>query len=517
MLLFYSKRIRIAFIIVLMAISAKLNAQSGGNPVFRIEQAADKDALSLSKRSYPSVRNITIALNPDTSESILFPGIEFGDISLSKEKTAFSAFPIALFEFGYSNLDNMVHTSAGGFALNGKWGKFSLLTSFIGGGLDQPAYLDDFTDSLGVISSFGRNLSDSGKAFFMPSLALRFDASRIFNFELGYGKNAFGNGYRSLFLSETAFNYPYLKIETNVWRIKYTNLFSWLKDIRVDPSDPNSFRDKFSSTHYLNWAVSPRFNIGLFETIVWQATDTLSNRGFDPNYLNPIIFYRPVEFSIGSPDNAIIGLDLSYKAFRNSLIYGQLVFDEFLLSEFRAREGWWGNKWGAQIGVKMYDPFGFSNSFFRAEFNFARPFTFTHGSVLQNFAHFNQPLAHPLGTNFYEGILQAYHERGDWFFEAQWNYGIFGRDPDSLNFGGDIYRSYANPAETYGNETAQGIKTQLFYQRLAGGLILNRALNLRATVYYIYRRQDTEFSAINNEHIFGLRIATELFRSTTDF
>ncbi len=455
---------------------------------------------------------------PDSGPSILFNSTDFDFWSKSdSDRAGFAILPIVQLEGGYSTQADAIYETSGGFAISASKGKFKLNADFIGGALAQPQYLNTFTDSLGVLPSRGRNLSSSGTAFLMPSAALNFKANDIFTFELGYGKNFFGNGHRSLFLSDAAYNYPYLRIETDVWNIKYINLFSALQDISADPSDPSAYRDKFSSTHYFNWAISPRFNVGLFETIIWQGSDTLSERGFDPNYLNPIIFFRPVEFSIGSPDNAIIGLDLSFKASSNMMLYGQLVFDEFLLSEFRARDGWWGNKWGAQIGFKSIGVFGLEKSFLRGEFNLARPFTYTHGSVLQNFGHYNQPLAHPLGTNFYEGLIQAYYEKENYFFEGQWNYALYGRDPDSLNLGGDIYRSYANPAEIYGNEIGQGVQSQLFYQRLAAGIILNRKINLRASAYYIYRRLNQDGSSINNEHIFGVRLATELFRTYTDF
>jgi hypothetical protein len=480
----------------------------------------DVSDFDIKHRTFGSaVQNLMREPSPsDTSRLLPSLGSEFFTKNDSG-KAKFSVIPLVALESGFSSSNDLVFESSGGIAVRASWKKFSFIGDVRGGFLDQPTYLKSFTDSLGVLPSRGRRYSQSQNvdAFVMPSGALNFKANHIFNFQLGFGRNFFGNGHRSMFLSDVAYNYPYLRIDTDVWNIKYVNVFSALTDVSADPSDANSYRRKYSSTHYFNWAISPRFNLGLFETIIWQGSDTLSNRGFDPNYLNPIIFFRPVEFSIGSPDNAIIGLDLSFKAAKNLVLYGQLVFDEFLLSEFRAREGWWGNKWGAQLGLKARKLFGIENSFLRAEFNLARPFTYTHGSVLQNFGHFNQPLAHPLGTNFYEGLIQAYAEKHDFFFEGQWNIAIYGRDLDSLNLGGNIYRSYANPAEIYGNEIAQGRRSSLFYQRLSAGLILNRHVNLRLSAYYIYRRLDTENALLNNEHIFGIRIATELFRVYTDF
>ena len=46
-------------------------------------------------------------------------------------------------------------------------------------------------------------------------------------------------------------------------------------------------------------------------------------------YLNPIIFLRPVEYSLNSSDNALMGLNWKFKSTNNSHIYGQFVIDEF--------------------------------------------------------------------------------------------------------------------------------------------------------------------------------------------
>ena len=63
-------------------------------------------------------------------------------------------------------------------------------------------------------------------------------------------------------------------------------------------------------------------------------------------------------------------------------IYTQFLLDEFLLDEIRAGNGWWANKYSWQLGVKVNNP----KSFYRLEFNLARPFTYSHGSEKQNYA-----------------------------------------------------------------------------------------------------------------------------------
>ena len=74
----------------------------------------------------------------------------------------------------------------------------------------------------------------------------------------------------------------------------------------------NLGRKKHSATHYLNFPISSSFNIGIFESVLWQSKTQYENIGYEISYLNPIIFYRPIEFSLGSnKGNALLGVDLN--------------------------------------------------------------------------------------------------------------------------------------------------------------------------------------------------------------
>ena len=75
---------------------------------------------------------------------------------------------------------------------------------------------------------------------------------------------------------------------------------------------------------------------GVFEAVLWQDRDDFYVRGFDLEYLNPIIFYRPVEFSKHSPDNVLMGSTFNIN-YNNTNLYGQLVLDDLNIS--RARDG----------------------------------------------------------------------------------------------------------------------------------------------------------------------------------
>lgn len=299
---------------------------------------------------------------------------------------------------------------------------------------------------------------------------LSYNEGKHFHFELGKGKNFFGDGYRSMILSDNAGPYPYARITTRVWKLQYTNLWMQFRDLSYT-NQISSARLKYAAMHALSLNASKKFNITLYEFVVWQDRDTMSKRSLDINYLNPIIFYRPVEYAQGSPDNVILALSMKLRFRPRVQFYGQFILDEFNLAQLRTRKKWWGNKLGGQFGVKLFDLF--PNFSWQMEGNIARPFLYSHGSPVQAWTQINQPLAHPLGANFMEVVNFFRYDGKAWRITEQFNWSAYGRDADMNgdgsmdNMGGNILRSYRDPYNgPYNHEFLQGLRSTLFFHSL---------------------------------------------------
>jgi len=165
------------------------------------------------------------------------------------------------------------------------------------------------------------------------------------------------------------------------------------------------------------------------------------------------------------------------------------------------------NKWGAQIGLRGFDAFGIENLNFLGEFNTVRPYTYSHFDPISNYSHFSQPLAHPIGANFREvlGIFNYSVKRFD--MSLQGNYSTYGLDPsDENNFGKNIFKSYNDFENRYGNKVGQGIKTNLGYLDGRIAYLLNPKYNLRLELGGILRRESNEFGRNTSAMMtFGLR------------
>lgn len=344
----------------------------------------------------------------------------------------------------------------------------------------------------GIIPGIGIAKEFKTDSYDFPSADanLTYTPSKAINLQLGYGRNFIGDGYRSLLLGDGASPYPYFKINTTFWKIKYTNTYMWLKDVRTEVTDERTYATKFMANHYLSWNVSKRLNIGMFESVVWSNSN---DRGFDMNFVNPIIFYRTVEFTSSSRSgNAVLGLTAKYKWNNQINLYGQFILDEFSLGDIKKQEQSWKNKYGYQLGVKYFNALNIKNLLLQVEYNHVRPYVYSHSNPLTNYGHNNQSLGHQWGGNFREFIAIARYHKGRYFADAKLTLGVRGLDfdtaEDGLNYGSNIYKSYDEdrPFNT-GVEIGQGNKTNVMIADLQAGYLINPATNLKLFGSFIYR------------------------------
>ncbi len=326
-----------------------------------------------------------------------------------------------------------------------------------------------------------KNYNENGFDYPLTTGYLSYQALEELNIQFGHDRNFIGDGYRSLFLSDVGAPYTFLKFTTNFWKIQYTNIWTWLRDVTTDTDTNEPYKRKYMALHYLSWNATKKLNIGLFESVIWAKT---ADRGFDVQYLNPVIFYRALEFSNGSKaGNAMLGLSVNYQIHKDIKLYSQFVLDELTVKEFVKNEGYWANKYGLQFGAKYYHAFNIPHLFLQAEYNMVRPYTYSHSKPEINYGHVNQPLAHLWGSNFKEFTLIADYQKNRWFGNLKLTSGIKGfdynSDTDSFSYGGDIFRTYTDRNANYGITTGQGNKALITIGELKLGYLVNPATNLK--------------------------------------
>lgn len=335
-------------------------------------------------------------------------------------------------------------------------GKIGLSSTIIENQERGPAYFNALTDGFYAVPGVGfyKPFKQSGYDYFDARGYLTFNATPYIDFQFGYDKNFIGNGYRSLFLSDWGNSYLFFKVNTRIWKLNYQNLFMELMPQRFPQTVSTLMERKYAAMHHLSVDVNHWLTMGLFEGVVFGR----KNR-FDFQYLNPIIFYRHVEGTVGSPDNALAGLDIKANVMRRCQFYGQLMLDEFLIKKIKNDPGNWVNKFGIQAGLKYMNALGVKNLDVQLELNRVRPFTYSHFDTIANYSHYNQPLAHPLGANFQEFVgIVRYRPAPKWNISCRTLYYYKGLDTAGRNMGGNIFKSYTSRDSESGYSVGGGRK-----------------------------------------------------------
>lgn len=372
-----------------------------------------------------------------------------------------------------------------------------------------PNYVREWTAQNGVIpgEGFWKKYQENGVDYFTAKGNISFELVKNYvNAQFGFDQSFTGAGHRSMVISDFSPGYTYLKFNTKIWKINYSNLFAQLI-ADANYADVGSlfskFPKKFMASHHLSLNITNNLNVGFFESVVIGD----STEGFDVSYLNPIIFYRALEHQGGSTYNAIVGFDAKWNIGRSVSLYGQLVLDEFAMKEIKSGNGWWGNKFGGQFGLKYINMIGIDNLDMQLEYNVARPYMYAHMDTYTNYAHYRQPIGHALGGNFHEvlGIIR-YQPLNRLFLTAQINFAKYGDDTQGTNWGKDVMLSYISREQEYGNEIGQGVATNLLYGDLTLSYMLKH--NLFIDVRGIYRNLDSEIDVMDRKTIYysgGLR------------
>ena len=371
--------------------------------------------------------------------------------SYSSDKFKLSVNPLIDFKIGTDNnesRENSLFLNTRGIEVEGSIdNKIGFYSSISDNQARFPFYVNDRIYEFSAVpgQNFWKPFNGDGLDFFDAKGYFNFKPTESIRIKFGYDKNFIGNGYRSLILSDYGASYTHLRIDTKIWKLHYTNLYADLNaDLVTDASGAVRDSDeplprKLFVLHRLDWKIRKNLSLALFESIIYGG-DSTGAGAFDPNFFNPIIFYRAIEGNVGSGvGNAILGLDAKWNFLNHFSLYGQLLIDEFLLSEFLARDGWWANKFSGQIGLKYINIGNVEGLDAQLEYNSARPFTYSHTTKRGSYSHYNLPLAHPLGANFNEllGVLRYQPNyklslTGKIFFVRQ------GLDNEDGNFGSNI-------------------------------------------------------------------------------
>ncbi len=418
-----------------------------------------------------------------------------------------------------------------GFLVRGDIGKkFSFESSFYENQATYAKYIDEYiagTNTLFsqtsnneyyVIPGQGRSklFRKNGYDYAMTSGYISYSPNKYFNFQAGHGKHFVGDGYRSLLLSDNAFNYPYARITTTYKNIQYTNLYTSFMNLtdggaKTPLNTEHLFQKKIGSFQLLSFNFVKRIQLGLFQGMIWEASDSANREHVNFNTFDPVIGVNTLNYGMHNKKNLLLGTTLKIKLTNSISLYGQYMLDDTYSKDL----GDVRKKYGYQAGLKYFDLFTVKDLHLQVEYNSVRPYAYSATNPQQNYSHYNQALAHPLGSNFKELVGMLNYRIKDFFVEVKLNYAVKGNDSSSLNYGGNIFRSdntFAINQNTSNISTTQGLKTTLMYQDIHIGYLVNASTNFNIVLGISNRILQTDKTTSKTQFIyFGIRTSLANF------
>ena len=509
---------------IVITLILKINTAAFGQSVYQpysfdFDQKFSADLYSTQTRILSSVKTnfISDSLLTHTYDSIM--NVHSGQnrllnkhlIDVKSNGNTFYGDLLPDFEVGHDFSGNKsVWTTSLGAQIGGTIGsKFTYYASFYANRAALPDYVVDKVNTTAYIPGQGRDLSQGNyiKDWNYTTFDLSYTPIKYINFTLGKDKTFIGDGYRSLMLSDFASNYPFLKLTATVGNVRYMSMYAYM-DNPLTPTDPyGPTVGKWAYFQYIEWNINKRFTLGFFQNVMEAARDADGQKqGFNPSLASPFVFLVPLDNIDNNPAKNVLGLNGKFKVFNKAIIYGQFVLNEFHAKDFYSGDGSVTNKSAYQIGLRGADLFNITGFNYLAEFNTARPYTYSSFDQTSNYSQNGQPLADPFGANFREWVGILSYSVGRFDFKAEGDYALFGLDINGLNYGQNIFEPYTSAAKQLGNYVGQGLRTNFYYAEGKIDYIVNPKYNLRVELGAMYR---DERNADGNQKtpllLFGVR------------
>ncbi|MCC6371021.1 MAG: hypothetical protein IT236_08460 [Bacteroidia bacterium] len=404
--------------------------------------------------------------------------------------------PLINFEGGLDNsqkVKSKLYTNTRGFVASGYIGNKVYFESIFSENQSVfPVYLSTITKTSLVVPGQGRwkTFKTNGYDYAFSTGMVSVQPLKNLNIQVGHGKQKIGHGYRSLLLSDNAFNYPYARI-THQWfkgKLQYSNIYAVFMNltaasVKITSATERLFQKKAASFQYLSFNATKYLNFGFFQGMIWQAGDERNRQHFTWQYFNPLIYSNLLSYGLNSKNNILIGGDSKLKLTDKLNVYAQVMADN-LVDTNKLGKGW-----GYQAGVNYFDVGGIKNLMVQAEFNFVNETAYSKISGVstdQSFTHYNQVLGYVPGHGQELMLLMDYKYKR-WLFNMKYNY-------QDVPLNGKTY--YLN---------------NIYNVRI--GYLINPSYNFNISVGFNYRNQNFyNFRTLNNEtsyFYFGLR--TSLF------
>lgn len=374
--------------------------------------------------------------------------------------------------------------------------KFIFSTSFLENQARFPTYLSNYVENTGVVPGMGRvkDFKNGEYDYSMATASISYKINKNIRIKLGNDKDFLGFGYRSVLLSDNAFNYPHLKIDLTFakGKLRYTLNYAALQYLvrTPDGETPESlFERKSGAFHYFSYLPYRNVSVGIFSGTIFPQNTLNTSSYWD--VFNPIFLFNPI-FNHDKYYSKV-GLNAAWAIFKSARIYGEVANDS---------DKWNQLTWLAGValfnivkGLDITFEYSMQKSLFE---NWTSP-----GTAL--FSHYNQSLAHALGSGYKEYYVRFHYSIKKIHFLASLNFA--NRKYIDASFWGFLdLEDYPNAEEDFNSKI---LNTELFY-------MLNPKTNMNIAIGYQLRRVDLIGIEEKTDYLY-FSFRTSLFNEYRDF
>lgn len=410
----------------------------------------------------------------------------------------FDVNPVFNFEYGRdlaNDNSQKYFKNTRGFQVNAQLtDKVSFSTSFYENQMYVPTYLRNYAASISsqvyltnwksenaVMPGQGRvkPFKTRGYDFAYATGYVSYSLIKNINLQFGNGKLFVGDGYRSILLSDNAFNYPFFRFTGTLFKgkIQYSSSMASLTNLRRMRyfSTPEAqYERKAASFHYLSMNVFKKLQIGLFEGTIFRrigANQELQKQ--DPLMYIPLISANTILNGLENDKaNVLLGINFKYQAFPKLFFYGQAALDH-----------WKKEKVGWQFGTKWFDALKIQDLHLQAEINHTSRYMYSAETEIMAYGHYNQPLGLTGGGGTLELILRGSYRHDDWFYEYHWSYQTYRFYEGTSQYGKDVF---LNDQPTI-DPAKENSMAQVFYHDVKAGYIVNPLYNMQLMIGWFHR------------------------------
>lgn len=237
--------------------------------------------------------------------------------------------------------------------------------------------------------------------------------SKLFRVKVGRDYLDWGYGRNSLIVGKNAGSFDQIFLQLNTKPVRFTYftamLDPWNSTTSVlapgtSGSTTINIEDKIN-----RYFTAERLDLNLFDSNVrlgiWQGVlYGGKNQPIDFRFANPFLIYYGEEFNKSTEVNPLVGADFSVYPYEGINVYASLVIDDWQMDK-KTQQDLEPNEWGGIIGLRASNVLrGFDINGTDAFIEFTKVANRTYnqrpGFAYQKLVFGNNPIAHPLGTDF---------------------------------------------------------------------------------------------------------------------